>query len=132
MEFVNSNPLDKPKVSRVIIDRHLRLNPSLCPLKTNLLQSYQGRTVPMALGQCPEAHPFRRPVLTIQARLKRAQITAKIALAQGPERVSVHPRVLLMFNQMRYPQNRLLCHTNIYNVSSGNIYRKIYNIILYK
>ena len=52
---------------------------------------YRGRLTLSALGQCPWAHHFIGPTPTIHVNFKRAQIAAKIAFAQGPERVSVRP-----------------------------------------
>ena len=48
-----------------------------------------------ALGQCPGAHQFRGPTLTIQVNINRAQIVAIIAFALGPAGVSVRPWVLV-------------------------------------
>ena len=48
-----------------------------------------------ALGQCPGAHYFRGPTVTVQTNLKRAQIVAKITFARGAEGVSIRPCVML-------------------------------------
>ena len=59
--------------------------------QASALSTIRGGLTLWALGQCPGAHHFRGPTLTVHVYLKSARIAAKTALARVPEGVSVHP-----------------------------------------